>query len=173
MYVLSAISLMSAPAAKALSLPVRMMAAIAGSPSNSSSAAPRSAISAAFNAFNACGRLRVTMPTGPRRSRRMLANSVLLIYATSYRHRAMVDMMPSFPHAVAAPSLVALGDGGNHGEGTKTQQSRGKEAEIHQEETGARPFDDHDRGAQEAMTGRLRCRSLVPRRPPARKAKAA
>jgi hypothetical protein len=26
----------------------------------------------------------------------------------------MVDMMPSFPHAVAAPSLAALGDGGNH-----------------------------------------------------------
>jgi hypothetical protein len=26
----------------------------------------------------------------------------------------MVDMMPSFPHAVAAPSLAALGDGVNH-----------------------------------------------------------
>ena len=67
-----AISLMSAPAAKAFSLPVRTMAPIAGSPSRSSSAAPSSAISAAFSAFSACGRFSVTMPTGPCRSTRML-----------------------------------------------------------------------------------------------------
>src|SRR5580765_2860495 len=70
---------MSAPAAKAFSLPARTMAAIAGSPSRSSRAAPSSAISAAFKALSACGRLRVTIPTGPCRSRRMLAYAVLLM----------------------------------------------------------------------------------------------
>src|SRR5712691_3228128 len=72
MYVLSAISLMSAPAAKALSLPVSTMAAIAESPSSSSNAWPSSPISAAFSAFSACGRFSLTMPTGPCRSTRML-----------------------------------------------------------------------------------------------------
>jgi hypothetical protein len=47
-------------------------------------------------------------------------------------------MMPS-PHAVAAPSPVALDDGGTTWPRDKTQQSRTKEAEIRQEETGCRP----------------------------------
>src|SRR5229473_5232513 len=127
---------MSAPAAKALSLPVRMMAAIAESPSNSSSAAPSSAISAAFNAFNACGRLRVTIPTGPRRSRRMLANSVLLMGDPS-------ATPCDGGHDAILPACCrgAIDDGSRrwgkrHGQGTEAQQSRGKEAEIHhQEET--------------------------------------
>src|SRR6266581_9615352 len=169
MYVLSAISLMSAPAAKAFSLPVRMMAAIAGSLSNSSSAAPRSAISAAFSAFSACGRLRVTMPTGPRRSRRMLAYSVLLICDP------LATPCDGGHHAILPACCQGAIDRGarrrsgrGHGQGAKTQQPRGKKTEIHQEETGASAIDDHHRGAQEAMTGRQRCRSLVSLRPPAR-----
>src|SRR5579884_3374764 len=72
---------MSAPAAKALSLPVRTIAAIAGSPSRLSKARPSSAISARFSAFSACGRFSRTRPTAPRRSTRMLSYCVSLIAA--------------------------------------------------------------------------------------------
>src|SRR5439155_26616400 len=71
MYVLSGLSLMSAPAANALSLPVSTIAPIAGSASRSSNAAPISATRAAFSALSACGRFSVTTPTAPRRSSRM------------------------------------------------------------------------------------------------------
>src|SRR5580704_3634802 len=61
---------MSAPAAKARSLPVRTMAPISGSNSRSSRAAPSSSISLALSALSADGRLRRTIPTAPCRSTR-------------------------------------------------------------------------------------------------------
>ena len=64
---LSAISLMSAPAANAFSLPVMTMQPIWRRPRTPSSAALRSAMSAAFSALSACGRLSVMTPTAPRR----------------------------------------------------------------------------------------------------------
>ena len=66
------ISLMSAPAAKAFSLPVRTMAPTAGSASKPRSAAPTSVISASQSAFSAAGRSSVTSPTLPRVSARII-----------------------------------------------------------------------------------------------------
>ena len=68
---LSAISLMSAPAAKALSEPVIRMQPMASSASNASIAAASSPISAELSALSACGRLRRMMPTWPLVSTRM------------------------------------------------------------------------------------------------------
>jgi len=73
-------------------------------------------------------------------------------------------MMPSFPHAVAAPSIGVLGERGKrHGQGTKAQQSRTEKAENRQEEAGRRrhPIEHHDRGAEEVIPGRRRRQSLV------------
>jgi hypothetical protein len=56
---------MSAPAAKARSLPVTMMQPMAGSASKALSASPSSVISASLSAFRALGRFSVTMPTLP------------------------------------------------------------------------------------------------------------
>src|SRR6266849_407329 len=57
---------MSAPAAKALSLPATTIAPMPSSASNSASACPSSFISASLSAFSAFGRLRVIVPTRPR-----------------------------------------------------------------------------------------------------------
>ena len=56
---------MSAPAAKARSLPVTMMQPMAASASKALSASPSSVISASLSAFSALGRFSVTMPTLP------------------------------------------------------------------------------------------------------------
>ncbi len=60
-----AIAAMSAPAAKARSLPVRMMQPMASSASKAFRAWPSSVISASLSALSAFGRLRVMMPTLP------------------------------------------------------------------------------------------------------------
>src|SRR5688572_8243871 len=56
---------MSAPAAKAFSLPVSRIAPMPASASNASSALPSSAISPGLSAFSCFGRLRVMTPTRP------------------------------------------------------------------------------------------------------------
>ena len=56
---------MSAPAAKAFSLPVTTMQPIASSASKALSAAPSSSISSLFSALSCLGRFSVTMPTLP------------------------------------------------------------------------------------------------------------
>ena len=58
-----AISLMSAPAAKAFSEPVRTIARTRGEASISASAAPSSPRSCRFSAFSASGRFSRTRPT--------------------------------------------------------------------------------------------------------------
>ena len=72
----SFISLMSAPAAKARSLPVTTMAPILASASRSFSACSSSAINWAHSAFSALGRLRVIRPTRSRFSSRMVSNLI-------------------------------------------------------------------------------------------------
>ena len=66
---------MSAPAAKAFSLPVRTMQPMPGSASNASSAAPSSSISVSLRALSCFGRFRVIRPVrrspSPRVSVRM------------------------------------------------------------------------------------------------------
>src|SRR5260370_42433191 len=64
---------MSAPAAKALSLPVMTIAPIASSASNAASASPSSFIRESLSAFSALGRFSVTRPTRPRVSTRMFS----------------------------------------------------------------------------------------------------
>src|SRR5260221_12355723 len=71
------ISLMSAPAANALSLPVITRQPIVGSPSRSSSAWPSSTTSASQSALSAWGRSSVIRPTRPRFSTRRLRYSIL------------------------------------------------------------------------------------------------
>src|SRR5260221_9078872 len=71
------ISLMSAPAANALSLPVITRQPIVGSPSRSSSAWPSSTTSASQRALSAWGRSSVIRPTRPRFSTRRLRYSIL------------------------------------------------------------------------------------------------
>src|SRR5512134_3102866 len=56
---------MSAPAAKAFSLPVSRIAPMPASASNASSASPSSAIRPGLSAFSCFGRLRVMTPTRP------------------------------------------------------------------------------------------------------------
>ncbi len=65
MKVLSAISLMSAPAAKAFSEPVISMQPMLASASKAPTACVTSAISAALSALSAFGRLRRMTPTRP------------------------------------------------------------------------------------------------------------
>src|SRR6516225_5414145 len=72
MYDLSAISLMSAPAANALSEPVMRMQPTSASASKASTALRSSSLSVTLSALSACGRLRRTMPTRPRRSTTMV-----------------------------------------------------------------------------------------------------
>src|SRR5574343_1660314 len=73
---------MSAPAAKALSLPVMTMAPMSGSLSRSSSASPKASIRASLRALSCAGRFRVMSPTRPWRASRMgdsdIARSCLL-----------------------------------------------------------------------------------------------
>ena len=56
---------MSAPAAKAFSLPVTIMQPIAASASNAFSAAPSSSIKVSFSALSCLGRFSVITPTLP------------------------------------------------------------------------------------------------------------
>ena len=70
--VASAISLMSAPAAKARSLPVITIAPMFGSASKACRAATSSPMSVRLRAFSALGRLRRISPTLPRTSVRMV-----------------------------------------------------------------------------------------------------
>ncbi|CFN74862.1 Uncharacterised protein [Bordetella pertussis] len=56
----------SAPAAKAFSLPVITIAPMPSSASSASNAAPSSSINWSFSAFNALGRFSVSHPTRPR-----------------------------------------------------------------------------------------------------------
>src|SRR6266480_2083091 len=72
-YDLSAISLISAPAANALSEPVRRMQPTLASASHASTAPRSSFFSVALSAFSACGRLKRMMPTRPRRSTIMVS----------------------------------------------------------------------------------------------------
>ena len=64
---------MSAPAAKAFSLPVTTIAPMFSSLSNLISASVSSRISSGDSAFKALGRLSVTRPTLPRVSTRMVS----------------------------------------------------------------------------------------------------
>src|SRR5690554_5251771 len=67
---------MSAPAAKAFSLPVMTIAPTVSSSSNASSAAATSATSPAFSALSALGRLSVMSPTAPRLSTMMFSYGI-------------------------------------------------------------------------------------------------
>ena len=67
------ISLMSAPAANARSLPVTTIAPIASSASNASAAATTSRMTCEFRAFRASGRFSVIQPTRPRVSTRIVS----------------------------------------------------------------------------------------------------
>src|SRR5471032_3007186 len=67
---------MSAPAAKALSLPVITMQPILSSASNCASASPSSSISASLSALSALGRFSVIRPTRPRVSTRMFSYDI-------------------------------------------------------------------------------------------------
>ena len=69
----SAISLMSAPAANAFSLPVMMIAPIPGSLSNSAAAVVTSFITWLLSALSALGRFSVMVPTRSSRSTRMVS----------------------------------------------------------------------------------------------------
>src|SRR5215472_18422795 len=73
MYDLSAISLISAPAANALSEPVIRMQPTSASASKASTAPRSSFFSVTLSAFKACGRLRRTIATRPRRSTMMVS----------------------------------------------------------------------------------------------------
>ena len=72
-YDLSTISLMSAPAANALSEPAIRDAADPGIGIEASTAASSSSLSAMLSAFKACGRLRRITPTRPRVSTMMVS----------------------------------------------------------------------------------------------------
>src|SRR3977135_1200710 len=72
----SFITPMSAPAAKALSLPVMTIAPIASSASNAASASPSSFIKESLSAFSTLGRFSVTRPTRPRVSTRMFSGAM-------------------------------------------------------------------------------------------------
>ena len=71
--VIGAISLMSAPAAKARSLPVITIAPTPSAASKAAAALLSSAISAELSAFRALGRFSVMTPTRPEVEVRMLA----------------------------------------------------------------------------------------------------
>src|ERR1700687_4302281 len=79
MKVFGCISLMSAPAANAFSLPVRTMHPILSSASRSSTAAAISRNTPKDSALSIFGRLSVMMPTAPLLSTRMCSN-VLMIH---------------------------------------------------------------------------------------------
>ena len=68
-----AISLMSAPAAKAFPLPVMTMAPIPSSASNSAAAVVTSTITRELSALRASGRFSVIVPTRPSRVTRMVS----------------------------------------------------------------------------------------------------
>src|SRR5260221_575941 len=67
---------MSAPAAKALSLPVMTIAPIASAASNGASASPSSFIRESLSAFSTLARFSVTRPTRPRVSTRMFSGAM-------------------------------------------------------------------------------------------------
>ena len=75
------ISLMSAPAAKAFSLPVTTMHPIASSASRSSTAAAISPNTPNDSALSIFGRLSLMMPTAPWRST-MMCSKTLMIHPT-------------------------------------------------------------------------------------------
>src|SRR5215470_5409477 len=76
---------MSAPAAKALSEPVRTMQPMPGSASKASAAARSSSFKVALSAFKACGRLRRMRPTRPRVSTTMVCVLMALLVASLQR----------------------------------------------------------------------------------------
>ena len=71
---------MSAPAAKAFSLPVSTMAAMSGSASKPRSASPSSPMSWSQSAFSACGRLRRITATLPRVSVAIISYPAMLAF---------------------------------------------------------------------------------------------
>ena len=79
MYVLFAISLMSAPAAKALSEPVITMQPTLGSASKRSAAASNWSLSVAFSAFKAFGRFSWITPTRRRVSVTMASSDMTFL----------------------------------------------------------------------------------------------
>src|SRR6266550_521829 len=105
-YDLSAISLMSAPAANALSEPVMRMQPTPASASKASTAPRSSSISVTLSAFKACGRLRRTMPTRPRRSTMMVSLLMAVLGLRSDRpccHGASRAESPCRCRLVACP----------------------------------------------------------------------
>ena len=83
---LSDISLMSAPAANALSEPVSRMQPMPASASNSAMARASSALSAELSALSACGRLRRMMPTRPRVSTRIFSKLMQIAFHAFCHH---------------------------------------------------------------------------------------
>ena len=101
-----AISLMSAPAAKARSFPVRTIAPIPGSASNSATAASSSFMSATLSALSASGRLRVTMPTRSRRSTIMVWSSSVMSPSVDACDLAVDSFEHSESHRPARVSII-------------------------------------------------------------------
>ena len=77
---MACISLMSAPAANALSLPVMTMQPMPSSASKVSRAAESSLITCALSALSALGRLSLTIPTRP------LVSTMMVSYAMPVLH---------------------------------------------------------------------------------------
>src|SRR5438105_1703483 len=90
---------MSAPAAKAFSLPVIRIAPMSASASKAASALPSSAASASFNAFMRCGRLRRMIPTRSRVSTMTFSGAMSSPGRATLALRWTKTLRQSFPTA--------------------------------------------------------------------------
>src|SRR6201996_493347 len=104
---LGAISLMSAPAAKARSLPVTIMQRTSLPLSQASSASASSLSSAVLSAFSASGRFKVAMPTAPFTSVLMFMAASCLAFRTIKGRTARLDNALHCPGAFVL-TLVAF-----------------------------------------------------------------
>src|SRR6516165_1903427 len=109
---LPAISLISAPAAKALSEPVMMMQPTLLSASNASMARASSRINALLRALSACGRLSLIRPTRPRVSTMMVSlmdssQKLLLAHRTIEGRAAVLDDALDRTAAARGPAWLA------------------------------------------------------------------
>src|SRR4026207_22022 len=115
MKVLSFISLISAPAAKARSLPVKTITPMASSRSKRSNASANSSISLAESAFKACGRLRRMRPTAPRVSTMIVSAVMNLLVELLFRRQCIADRAGAIlaqnfnGQALAFAQIAALG----------------------------------------------------------------
>src|SRR6266568_6375415 len=99
---------MSAPAAKALSLPATTIAPMPSSASNSASACP--------SAFSAFGRLRVIMPTRPRVPTMMFSYAIGVDFREEPQGEAPAFIRPPSPCPLpqAGGGMMFLAKGGRH-----------------------------------------------------------